>query len=264
MFLLKKIIAALLMPLSVALVFLWAGWWLTRKTSVSSWGRSYLFLGVLGLTLASNKGVGVLLLRGLEGQYPPQPAWTAGEPPPASLQACTAVLVLGGGHAGPKDLPPNSRLSASALARIVEGCRIAQALPNAQLWTSGPYLSAQEESHAEVLAAVAVQLGVSRDRLRLIESGHDTEGEAAAVRLMVTNDTRVALVTSAWHMPRAVGLFKRAGVDVVPCPTDYAVRLNPQAGFWDYAGCDLTGLERTQRAVYEYLGLTWAKLRGKL
>lgn len=220
-------------------------------------------MGVLGLTLASNKGVGILLLRGLESRYPPAPVWTAGEPAPPALRDCTAVLVLGGGHAGPEHLPPTSRLSSSALARIVEGCRILQALPDAQLWTSGPALPTQKDSHAAVLAAAAGQFGVSPDRLRLIESGHDTEGEAIAARRWVSPGARIALVTSAWHMPRAVALFRRAGVDVVPCPADYAIRLNPTAGFWDYAGCDLTGLERTQRAVYEYLGLIWANVRGK-
>ena len=37
-------------------------------------------------------------------------------------------------------------------------------------------------------------------------------------------DARVALVTSAAHLPRAVGLFRQKGIETVPCPTDFTVR----------------------------------------
>lgn len=264
MFILKKLIASLLMPLSVVLIFLWAGWWLTLRPARLKLGRAILLLGILTLTLASNRGVGILLLRPLESRYHTQPDFSAGGRVPQALAECKAIIVLGGGHSDTPGLPPGSRLSASALARIVEGCRLASALPHAQLWTSGPSVSAHGTTHAALLAEVAVQLGVSRDRIRRIETGYDTEGEARAVAKMLGTNDRIALVTSAWHMPRAVGLFSGAGIKVVPCPTDYAVRFNPGFNAMDYLGCDMTGLERTQRAIYEYLGFTWALLRGKL
>jgi len=264
MFLLKKLIASLLMPLSLVLLLLWTGWWKTRGAAKPSVGRWLLLLGIAGLTLAANKGVGILLLRPLEAQFPAQPTLSAEGTIPASLAACTAIVVLGGGHSDTASLPASSRLSSSALSRIVEGCRLARALPHAQLWTSGPGVSRRGATHASLLAEVAVQLGVSEHRIRRIESGYDTQGEARAFAQGLDHGARIALVTSAWHMPRAVALFRRAGLEVVPCPTDFAVRINSEFNAWDYLGCDLTGLERTQKAVYEYLGLLWAKIRGRL
>lgn len=264
MFALKKFIASLLMPLSIALIVLWSGLWLTRKPTRNAFGRVLLLLGILTLTLGANKGIGILLIRPLENQYRAQPDFEANADLPPALKDCKAILVLGGGHTDTPGLPSTSRLSASALARIVEGCRLASALPHAELWTSGPGVSSQGATHAALLAEVAFQLGISKERIRLIESGYDTEGEARAAAEVLAADSPIALVTSAWHMPRAVRLFSHAGVRVVPCPTDFAVRLNPGLNVSDYLGCDLTGLERSQKAIYEYLGLAWAKMRGKI
>lgn len=264
MFVLKKLVASLLMPLSIALIVLWAGWWLTRKPTRNAFGSVLLLLGILTLTLGANKGIGILLIRPLESQYRALPDFEALTDVPPVLKDCRAIIVLGGGHTDTPGLPSTSRLSASALARIVEGCRLASALPHAELWTSGPSTSSQGAPHAALLAEVAVQLGVSKARIRLIESGYDTEGEARAVAVLLGADGPIALVTSAWHMPRAVRLFNHAGIRVVPCPTDFAVRLNPGFNVSDYLGCDLTGLERSQKAIYEYLGLAWAKMRGKI
>lgn len=264
MFTLKKILASLLMPLSVALIFLWAGWLITLKPAWRGIGRTFLLIGILILTLGANKGIGILLLRPLESQYRAQPDFNVSSDVPPALAGCRAIVVLGGGHSDMPGIPAASRLSASALARIVEGCRLASVIPEAQVWTSGPGVSSKGVAHAAVLAEVAGQLGVSKVRLRQIVSGYDTEGEAHAVAGLLGANERIALVTSAWHMPRAVAYFSRAGIRVVACPTDFGSRIAPEFNVWDYLGCDLTGLERTQRAIYEYLGFSWARLRGKL
>ena len=65
-------------------------------------------------------------------------------------------------------------------------------------------------------------------------------------------------------MPRAVALFRKAGLTVVPCPTDYASRWNDDVRISDYLAWDLSGLERSSKAIYEFLGLTWSKLTGRI
>jgi len=263
MFALKKFVASFLMPLSAALIALWAGWWLMRTERGARFGKALLLGGLLILTLASNKGIGIVLLRGLEREYPPQPAFTALSVSSSPLAKCRSIVVLGGGHADAANLSANNRLSSSALSRLVEGVRIARAFPHTELWVSGPRANDGSETHASVLKSAAMSLGIEETRIATIDDGVDTAGEAAAVRLRAGGHA-VALVTSAWHMPRAVALFERAGVSVVPCPADYNARVNDDFRPSDYLGFDLSGLERTTKAVYERLGLTWARLTGQL
>ena len=90
-----------------------------------------------------------------------------------------------------------------------------------------------------------------------------TDDEAQAVRRRLGPDAPIALVTSAWHMPRAIGLMRRAGLQPLPCPTDYLAQPNAEWRAADWA-CDLTGLERSTWAIYERLGTTWARWQGKI
>ena len=67
-------------------------------------------------------------------------------------------------------------------------------------------------------------------------------------------------VTSASHMVRASALFRKAGIHVIPAPTDFQIK-----------GSDIllqfpsaSGLERSEAAFHEYLGLAWGKLKGIL
>lgn len=267
MFALKKLIASCLMPLSVVLLLLWWGYLGTRKVSVSSsssrWARRVLFLGIISLTVASNKGVGLLLVRTLEARFPAQPSFALDQRPAPELKPVSLILVLGGGHADTPGLSANNQLSTSALARLVEGVRLARALPHTEVWLSGPPILPGYPSHAQVMQTAAESLGLETSRIKRIEDGFDTEGEAAALRRH-GHEGPIALVTSAWHMPRAVGLFKKAGISVVPCPADFSARLNAELRITDYLAWDLSGLERTSKAVYEYLGLTWGKLRNKI
>ncbi|HRE82505.1 MAG TPA: YdcF family protein [Opitutaceae bacterium] len=263
MFALKKLIASCLMPLSVVLLLLWWGYLGTRTASSSRWAHRVLLVGIISLTLASNKGVGLLLVRSLEARFPAQPSFTHDQPPSSELRSVALILVLGGGHADTPGLSANNQLSTSALARLVEGVRLARALPQAEVWVSGPSILPGYPSHARVLQSAAESLGLAAGRIQRIEDGFDTEGEAAALRRH-GHQGPIALVTSAWHMPRAVGLFKKAGISVVPCPADFSARLNAELRITDYLAWDLSGLERTSKAVYEYLGLTWGKLRNKI
>ena len=68
------------------------------------------------------------------------------------------------------------------------------------------------------------------------------------------------LITSAFHMPRAVGAFRRAGWTVVPYPVDYALEPDPPMS-WQM---DFLGAMGTLRsAVHEWTGLAAYRLTGK-
>lgn len=258
-FVLKKLFASLLLPLSVSLVLMTLGAVLAQRDRWRTWGRRLSLAGLIWLLVASNRGVGTALVAVLERQYPPQAETLTGP-----ILDCRIVLVLGAGHADNASMSATNRLSSSALARVTEGVRIAHALPHSGLWVSGPGANDQLATHASVLASAARSLGIPAERLVEITTGRDTEGEAQAVRQRLKPNDSIALVTSAWHMPRAVALFRKAGVTVVPCPTDYASRWNDDFRWSDSLAWDLSGLERTTKAIYEYLGLSWSKLTGKI
>src|SRR5438105_152537 len=102
--------------------------------------------------------------------------------------------------------------------------------------------------------AVGALLTFSRKRARAgrtILPG-DTEEEAEAVQKLV-HGARVALVTSAWHMPRSVALFHAAGLDPLPCPADFKSHSGDTVSlddlFWDVGA-----LDRSTCAVREHIG----------
>lgn len=263
LFLLKKAIGYWLMPLPFCVALMIAGLLLLRSKRWPKTGHRMLITGVLLLFVLSNKQVGQALLRPLESQYAAIPELAAGQPLPARLADCRAIVVLGGGHSDQAGLSALNKLSMSALSRLTEGVRLARLRPDALLIVSGPGQGGQSPTHASVLAAAAVSLGIEPARIVQIDTARDTDDEVQAVKKRLGPSVPFALVTSAWHMPRAMGLMRRAGLDPLPCPADFLSRSSGplRASDWLF---DLSGLEQSTWAVYERLGTTWAKLQGKI
>jgi uncharacterized SAM-binding protein YcdF (DUF218 family) len=260
-FLLKKWLGAMLMPLSLVLVLLSAGL-LLYVCGRRGLGRSLIITGTLLLLVASNHQTGIRLVAPLENRFEPVPELTTTAPLPPALAACELIAVLGGGHATADHLAATARLSSSALARLVEAVRLARALPNATVLVCGP----PDEipgypSHAAVLRDAAISLGLPASRIRLLTTGRDTAGEIEAITTYAEG-RKVALVTSAWHLPRATAMARKSNLNVLPCPTDYLYR-PPSADRPPEWTWSLTALERTSLAIREYLGLAWSRLRGQ-
>jgi uncharacterized SAM-binding protein YcdF (DUF218 family) len=258
-FWLKKAVSYWLMPLPLSLALLAGGLLLACSARHSRASRRLLLAAAVLLALLSNRFVSTHLLRPLEELFPAVPEFAEGAPAPAPVAGCRFVVVLGSDNVDAPGMPATSRLYSSGLARIVEAVRILRVLPGARLIVSGPSVNGRP-SHASVLAQAAESLGVSPARITQIETARDTEEESLAVARLAGHG-RTALVTSAWHMPRAAGLFRKAGVDFVPCPTDYASRSDSRLEWMD-ARCDVESLERSTLAIHEYLGLLWLRLRG--
>ena len=259
-FWLKKTVAFWLMPLPFSLALLATGFialWLTRRKRL---GYALLLGGTGLLFIFSNKFVSVQLVRPLEARYAPIPEFSSSSTVPPELAACRYVVVLGGGNGNTPGLSATNRLSTSALPRIVEGVRILRQLPSARLIVSGPG-DGKNPTHATVLAEAAASLGIERERMVYIDQARDTEDEANAVKKLA-GDAPVALVTSAWHMPRAMALFRHAGLSAVPCPTNYSAHVGDPPG-WPDLLWDLGSLERSTWAVRERIGYLWIWLRGR-
>jgi uncharacterized SAM-binding protein YcdF (DUF218 family) len=258
-FWLKKLLSSVLMPVPFCLALLAIGLLFARSNRLAALGRRLIAVAAALLILFSNRFVSAQLLQPLEARYPAMPEFTQGSPAPAALAGCQVVAVLGGGNSDVPGLSATSQLSTSALGRIVEAVRILRVLPDARLVVSGPG-GPGRPTHAAVLAAAAESLGVSASRITLIESARDTEDESHAFA-GIAGSRRTALVTSAWHMPRAAHLFRKAGVDFVACPADFVARDDGRPN-WSVLGWDSESLVRSTMAVHEWLGLLWLRLRG--
>jgi len=259
LFWLKKAFTFWLMPLQAGLALMVLGVWLAWRGR--RLGKFFICTGLLILLVCSHRQVGQRLLGPLERQYPAVPELTVGYPLPPELEQCRYIVVLGGGHTDTGLLPATSQLSPYALGRITEAVRLSRLLPEAKIITCGPGVKDQP-THAEILARAAQSLGVAPERFVLLDQGRDTQGEAETVRGVV-GDAPFVLVTSAWHMPRSMALMRGAGLNPYPCPADFRAippdRFEVNDWLW---GID--GLEKTTWAVYERLGLLWARIRHKI
>lgn len=225
--------------------------------------RGILIGALVILWTAGVPWTGQALIRSLERRYLPE-----GEIPEAAV-----IVVLGGGtqpaHA-PRPLPELS----GAADRILYGAQLFREGKAPQLLLSGGSIAwmGDRTSAAEEMAQVLSIMGIPEDALWLEEQSRNTYENAVECKklLEAKGIEDIILVTSAWHMPRAVGVFEAQGLEVIPAPTDFlstdqswaelsrpswqalVVNLVPSAG----------NLSRTTAALKEYLGLTVYSLRG--
>jgi len=258
---LKSLLSYWLMPLPFCVAAMLAGLVMLRCACCARAGR-FVFGAGLGLLLLFGNGyVSRWLIRPLETRYAAIPELPAGKLIPPELAACRYVVVLGGGNGDGPGVSANNLLSASARARLVEGVRLLRVLPDAKLIVSGP-AQGRRDSHATVMGRTAIALGLAPERIVTIDEARDTEAEAQAVRRRV-QDAPIALVTSAWHLPRALALFRKAGVNALPCPADFTAHARDPFQFEDIFW-RTSALERSTYAVRERLGYLWSWLRGRV
>lgn len=264
MFLFKKSVAPLFLPLPFCLLLLFAGLfllWLTRRQRT---GKLLVTLGTVSLALLGHPFVAETILRPLETAYPP--LLLDGGARTRSVQDAINpiqwVVVLGGGHATDPALPVTSRIAPDSLVRLVEGIRLYRKLPGSRLLLSGGSGPDDPLTVAEAMAQTAEILGISRSEMILETASRDTKDQARLIRPIIGTD-RFVLVTTASHLPRAVALFQKQGLTPLPAPTEHKIapRRSIHPG-WFYPSAE--SLRNTRRAIYEYLGMRWAKWRGQM
>jgi uncharacterized SAM-binding protein YcdF (DUF218 family) len=252
MFMAKKIITALVLPLDVSLFFLLIGLMVLLFTKRQRFGKLLMTIGVLLLFLFSFPPFAQYLADSLESRYQP-----------ISQQSIMhsdirSIVVLGGGHNS--SFVAGSQLGPSSLARLVEALRIYNSKPGMKMILSGGAVF-DPRPNAEALSNTALILGVDAKDLVLESKSQDTEEEAQMLAPML-KDERFYLVTSAVHMPRSMALFRKQKLCPVAAPTDFSFRLqNPPVAlrFLPNPGA----LGHSERALREYLGLMWSRIRRK-
>lgn len=241
---LRKFVGLCLMPAGLV----WLGLLAFARVLAQRAGRPFagaaLALWLL-YTVAGNAWFGSAVLARLQRGYSALDPFDQGQ--------FDAVLVLGGGV----DVSGDGRPMLSAVGdRVVLAVRLFRAGRTPLLVTSGPYLPLPGGGVASTPAATAAiwrQLGVPEENIGLLEGPRTTTDEILALRTAAAERgwRRVGLLSSAWHLRRAMGLCRRFGVEVTPVPSD-AVRLPKAQLRWLVP--QETGFYWVQAACWELLG----------
>ncbi|GAA3943728.1 ElyC/SanA/YdcF family protein [Litoribacillus peritrichatus] len=255
LFIVKKLTVALVAPLSIALIIGIAGLINLIRGRKKS-GVFWVCLSLIVVWVSSFNPIANRLLLPLESKYTPY-----------QYQAELAVgyvHVLGGGHMEGARLPGEVQLSSTSLARLVEGLRIANLHPESVLVLSG-YAgigSRNQLSNAEAAKKIALSLGFPEHRIQLFPEAKDTREEARSVAKLVgelSDDASLVVVTSASHLPRAMNIFEQEGLSPIPAPT-YFLASEGSGGLYPSADA----VNKTQRWLYEQVGLLWVELKALL
>jgi uncharacterized SAM-binding protein YcdF (DUF218 family) len=244
MYFIKHLVDALARPMSLALLLTLAACAL-RLLKRPRFIRWLLICATLIVYLGSTTIVGDALVGPLERAYPPLPE--------NLLPSAAQIVVLGSGYAPHPREPITAAIDEDGLVRITEGIRWAHRLQAAKLIVSGGAPPGAEPP-AHGYALLANDLGVANNRLVVLDEALDTAAESRSVARLLGNAPFI-LITSAYHMPRAVRLMKLAGTQPIPAPTG---QLSYDSNIWDWRQWlpSSSGLCKTERALHEYLGLT--------
>jgi uncharacterized SAM-binding protein YcdF (DUF218 family) len=226
---------------------------LTRFTRLASWliVTSLVLLAIAGLSPLGNG-----LILPLEERFPP---WDP------SHGAPDGIVVLGGAISpGVSDARGSVALDEAA-ERITATAELARRYPDARIIFSGGSGSLLEREGPEAPFAVRelLALGVAHDRITAEEQSRNTIENAAYSRLLANPKPgeRWLLVTSAYHMPRAMAAFRAVDFPVEAYPVDWRTRgwVDLQRGFPTLS----EGLRRTDAAAREWVGLVVYRLTGR-
>jgi len=223
-------------------------------TRFAWWGHSLMVVAIVLLAVAGFTPFGNVVLAPLEDRFP---VWDPAKGAP------DGIVVLGGPIDPDLSLVHGMPVTLGGADRLIQAAALARRYPEARiLFTGGSAnLIATGAKEADQAAELLVSLGVARDRLILERQARNTYENAVFSRALVMPKPgeRWLLVTSAYHMPRSVGLFRKAGFPVEPYPVDWRV-----TNMWDFEIFAVQGLRRTDIAVREWVGLVAYRLRGRI
>jgi uncharacterized SAM-binding protein YcdF (DUF218 family) len=187
-------------------------------------------------------------------------------PQPALAEPPTGIIVLGGSTNTVLSQARGAVALNDAATRITSAVALSRRFPQARLVFSGGsgLLMLHSSSEADDTRRIWTDLGVAPERITTEDRSRNTYENALFSKRLVDPKPgeRWLLVTSAYHMPRSVGLFRAVGFPVIPYPVDYQT-----ADDWtDYLPPrDATkNFERFDIAAREWVGLVAYRLTRKI
>ena len=255
-FVLSKTLGVFIVPsnLIIASGALGLGLIFSKRRRVGGW----LLAGcVAAILICGMSPIGALMLLPLESRFPP---WKPEMGDPAG------IIVLGGGVDPELTAARGTPAISSSGARIVVAAELAHRYPKARLVYVGGNSSLRSAnfSEADVAEGIFKNLGIRADRVQLERKSRNTDENVRFSMPLVDPKPgeRWLLVTSAWHVPRAMGLFRKAGFTVDPYPVDW--RTSGWSDAYTFQTDWISGLDLTNTAAHEWLGLIAYRLTGKI
>lgn len=206
------------------------------------------------IAVAALSPLGNMLLTPLEQRFPD------GQYPTENIDG---IIVLGGSY----DTESHSYLSTIVLREDTEPLAVmvdlARRYPKAEIIFSGGSEDPQDiVSEAKTVKGYFISFGIAPDRILTEERSQTTVENArfTADLLRPAARSRWLLVTSGYHMPRAVGAFRQAGFDVIAFPA--GLRTHGWRDMWRPENTATDNLRRVDIGVHEWVGLLDYKLKG--
>ena len=220
-------------------------------------GIALSFAGFLILALGAWSSLGAVLLHPLEDRF--------ARPDPAPREVA-GIIVLGGGFEGGVNLARGGYEMNASGDRFVEAAVLARRYPQARVVVTGGTgaLLLAGEGDGDTAPKLLTALGVAPGRLVLETRARNTQENARFTRELVEprpGETWL-LVTSAFHMPRSVGLFRKAGFEIVPWPADYQTAGTETFGLAQDNAMD--SLRNLALAIREWIGLAAYRATGRI
>jgi uncharacterized SAM-binding protein YcdF (DUF218 family) len=198
-----------------------------------------------------------LLIRPLEDRFPLPPD---DMPPPAG------IIVLGGAINDDIGEARRQVTFGEGAGRLTEAAILAKRYPDTKIVFTGGSNSLinSDSAEGEHSKRLFVALGIAPERILLETRSRNTDENARFTRDMVEPKQGEVwlLVTSAYHMPRSMGLFRHSGFNVVAYPVDYHTFGDDRD--WELLREAPAGLRLFDIAVHEWIGLVAYRLAGKI
>ncbi|WGR91900.1 YdcF family protein [Bradyrhizobium sp. ISRA443] len=252
-FVLSKTLGIMLLPINLLLGIGLIGV-ILLPTRFAALGRRLMAASLVLLTICAFSPLGNILLYGLEQRFPP---WDA------SRGAPDGIIVLGGSIEPDLSVAHGTPVVRSAPDRIIAAAALALKYPNARLVFTGgsANLISNDAREADYAGEIFESLGIPKSRLIIERRSRNTveNAEFSKALLDPKPSERWLLVTSAYHMPRSVGLFRRAGFNVEAYPVDWRV-----GNVFSFATLAVEGMSRTDLGMREWIGLVAYRLTGRI
>lgn len=245
-FMIKKVVSTFLEPPGFSLLLLCVGlavWKLGRKARV---GALLIIAGVLTLFVLSIPITADHLLRFVEAR-----AGSYRDPASLSAKGVRYIVVLGGAGKSAA-FTPADRTGAS-IFRVIEGVRLWQGVPGSTLVMSGMGFPL-EANDPNLMKALPMWLGVPDDKLIIHADAWDTVREADMLERLLGKQP-FALVSAAYHMPRALLAFRSRGLHPIASPCEFRAQEPPP--WYSSLLPDATALLDSQLVIHELLGIVW-------
>ncbi len=256
MLILIKILTWLASPMGIFVSLSLFGLIILLSAKKAKLGRFVIAIASIQLVAFASPAVADRLMRGLE-DYARALAKKSQQPERILTAEKHRAIVLLGGATSPANPPerPNADLN-DAADRIWHAARLfKQGVAPTIIVTGGksPGLENRPEieTEAQSMRQLLLDFGVPDSAIMVEDQSRNTRENASKTKTYV-GEGRIALVTSASHMPRAYAVFERANVKADAFPTDF--RVAPQvAPLWARILPNGSSLERSEAALKEYL-----------